>query len=393
MKQDHTNIAPRIIIKGFFQGNNLGDNAILESMLYSIRTKFPRAKIYVITCFPKVLEKKYDRFAIKCIRQRNLISVVKMLIKNDILIIGGGGLLPFDNPIKLLKFFYIAIFAKLFLKKVIIYSIGIDPIRYSFSRVILKIILGLCADIISVRDEESRYQLKNCNIKKSIFIYSDPVFILPNTQISLKKQTDKIIPYPYIAVSIAKPWDITKEPDKEIRYKRFVAECSHMFKNILMEFPDLNLVFIPFLCPDDKEISQDIIALIDNISKTKVIDVYGDPQIARAIIKDASIVFGMRYHSVIFSILSQTPIVAISYGPKIESLMKKCGLIEFSFRFGTSKDQFYKEETDINFDAVYVKLKEAYINSVLIKNVLKRAANQLISNAKPIAEIIREIIL
>lgn len=73
--------------------------------------------------------------------------------------------------------------------------------------------------------------------------------------------------------------------------------------------------------------------------------------------------------------------------------MKKCGLIEFSFRFGVSKDQFYKEETDINFDAVYVRLKEAYINSVLIKNVLKRAANQLISNAKPIAEIIRELIL
>ena len=93
------------------------------------------------------------------------------------------------------------------------------------------------------------------------------------------------------------------------------------------------------------------------------------PQIAQAIIKQCDLVLGMRLHSLIMGVNADTPIVGISYDPKVTSLMKAGGLEKYCCT------KFPPEATD-----VATKLELAWKNRIQISTKMSHF-QELSSNA------------
>jgi len=54
-----------------------------------------------------------------------------------------------------------------------------------------------------------------------------------------------------------------------------------------------------------------------------------DPAEIAGVISKATFTLGMRYHSIIFSLISSIPFIAISYAPKVKDLAEELGMGEY----------------------------------------------------------------
>lgn len=92
----------KILLWGWFGFENLGDDLLLNTMLenlspYSGTITVPMRSQYDI---------KYQN--VKQI-ERNYAALLREIPHNDMLIIGPGGLFPFDNPSKVAIYFFTAL--------------------------------------------------------------------------------------------------------------------------------------------------------------------------------------------------------------------------------------------------------------------------------------------
>jgi len=385
----------KIVIEGYFGANNIGDDAILETMLDSIRLEFLHPEIVVLASNPELIVDRYKVKAVSSNLKRSFLLIFKELLKADVFVLGGGGLFPNDSPRKIFGSLLILCIAKfLGVKKIVLCSIGVDPIRYKFSKILLKYSLNFAASVISVRDEESAFVLKNAGVNKRIYIYPDPAFLLSKDEVSAAHILSSVginFDTSYMAVAIAKPWDLKKEPNCEDRYTRFLQGCSKCINDFMEKHPDLHVVLIPFSYPSDLEIAQEILKNLNNKNYAHILNLENKPKVVKSIISHSLIVLGMRYHSVIFSLSTFTPIATISYGPKTDSLLKRCNIFLFSERLGIRKTEFFKEEKDLDFESLCNKLEEVYKKRKFIKSQLEKCFYSIRNEVKPIGKLLKEI--
>lgn len=119
----------RILLWGWFGFENLGDDLLLNTMLenlspYSGTITVPMRSQYDI---------KHQN--VKQI-ERNYTALFREIPHNDMLIIGPGGLFPFDNPRKVAIYFFTALLWKVFGRKVAFFGVGISERMGSFSKAI-----------------------------------------------------------------------------------------------------------------------------------------------------------------------------------------------------------------------------------------------------------------
>ncbi len=119
----------KILLWGWFGFENLGDDLLLNTMLenlspYSGTITVPMRSQYDI---------KYQN--VKQI-ERNYAALFREIPHNDMLIIGPGGLFPFDNPSKVAIYFFTALLWKVFGRKVAFFGVGISERMGSFSKAI-----------------------------------------------------------------------------------------------------------------------------------------------------------------------------------------------------------------------------------------------------------------
>lgn len=108
----------RVMIWGWFGFENLGDDLLLRTMLSFLDKKenaitVPMKKTYKQTININQIYRNY----------KNLVFGV---FSNDILIIGPGGLFPFDNKLKVALYLIITMIWKLMNRKVVYFGIGIS---------------------------------------------------------------------------------------------------------------------------------------------------------------------------------------------------------------------------------------------------------------------------
>ncbi|MEA3421373.1 MAG: polysaccharide pyruvyl transferase family protein [Acidobacteriota bacterium] len=189
-------------------------------------------------------------------------AIIREMANADIFILGGGGLFPNDMPVKIFRSLLFLLIAKMLrTKKIIIYSVGIDPIRYRLSRSLMRIFFNNFVDEISARDAESAEELRKSGIE-NINIYADSAFLLPTDDDRAQELLNSIgisSKDIYVSVALAKPWNIEKEKNQIARYEDFLEGCAWIFNEFMEEHRDVYLLFIPFFCPGDKEIAEIVI--------------------------------------------------------------------------------------------------------------------------------------
>ncbi len=353
-------IIAKIMISGYYGFNNTGDEAILKSMVNAFKEKIARVKITVLSHSPLQTSQTYQ---VKSINRLHLINIICCLRDSNLFISGGGGLLQ-DSTGKgwsILYYLGLILVAKIVKIPVMIYAQGIGPVNNQVNKKLMKWILNK-VELITVRDNSSKELLENLGVvKSSIYVNSDPVFLLKRRSINYI-----IDSYPYIQelinsanrplIGVSVRENRSNGPD----LKRIFAQAA----DYLIENYKVKIIFLPFKFDEDVHISEEILSLMKN--QADVLKIKLEPEELLSLLSRLSLMVGVRLHSIIFSSMANIPFIAFNYDPKVKYFVEDLGLSELLLEINE----------DISLKNFQEKIEYIRENNDKIKeNLLKKVNN------------------
>ncbi|MBA7553685.1 hypothetical protein ES705_46281 [subsurface metagenome] len=359
MKKPKTMV--KIMISGYYGFNNTGDEAILTSMVRAFKKKIPQIKIVVLSHSPLQTSQAYQ---IKTINRLHLIDIMRCLRDTNLFISGGGGVLQ-DSTGKgwsILYYLGLILVAKIVKVPVMIYAQGIGPVNKQINKKLIKWILNK-VDLITVRDNSSKELLENLGVvKPSIYVNSDPVFLLK------KRNINHIIDnYPYIQ-KLINPDDRPLIGVSVREYKSNGSDSKRIFAqaaDYLIKNYQAKIIFLPFKFDEDVHISEEILSLMKN--KAEVLKIKLEPEELLSVLSRLSLVVGVRLHSIIFSSMANIPFIAFNYDPKVRYFVEDLGLSELLLEI----------DEDISLKNIQEKIEYVRENNDKIKDILREKVNNL----------------
>ncbi len=298
-----------LLIAGYHGYGNCGDEATLMAMTTNIKEMAPDVNITAISHIPELTKAEYN---INSVQRFNAIEVMKAIFKSDIILSGGGTLIQNGTSTRsLLYYLSIIKFAKLFRKRVMLYSNGIGPVLGKTNRRLVKLVVNN-VDLITLREEFSARDLADIGVKKpKIHITADAAFTLKSiSKENARKilQEEKIpLEKEMIGVSV-REWNKAKDGLKYI--KEITKVCDNMARE------GKTIVFIPMEHPKDAEVSKKIMSSMEE--KSYILSKNYKPDEILGIIGEMNLILGMRLHILLFSALKKIPMIGLVYDPKIE---------------------------------------------------------------------------
>lgn len=294
----------RVLISGYYGFHNIGDEAILKSIITALRQEKPDIKITVLS---NDIEHTKNTYNVDAINRWNVAKIYLELLKSDGLISGGGSLLQdvtSSRPIT----YYTAIMkiAKLARKPVFIYAQGVGPISEDKNKKAVKKILNR-VNYITLRDKESLDLVKSIGVTKEIEIVPDPVmgFSIDGFESNI---CDKYNGLKYITVSVR---------DWEKATTNFLEKIAKSCDEIVAS--GTSVVFIPMHGEHDYKTSKKVVNMMTE--KADIFDYNASIEEKILCIKNSELMIGMRLHALIFAATVNTPMIGISYDPKIDSFL------------------------------------------------------------------------
>lgn len=365
----------KISIYGWFGENNLGDELLLDSMIHLIKENVKNYEINVIASKPKEVKKNHKD--INCISgtiHLGFKSIIKNILNNpfktiyniflsDILIVAGGGAISDWNPDSTKDmFFLINIFNKL-KKKIYLLGIGAGPINKKESYERFKKILEK-ANYITVRDEYSFKELKKIGLQ-NIEITNDLVFNYPMKKNIPHKKVKKI-------GLVLAPVCMN---EKDI-FLKFIDETKKIINSLKQEY---EVSIVPF------QINYDFV-LIDYLKNIDGIKIYRENKNywdIIDIINEQDLIIGMRFHSIVLSLMMNKYIIPIIYHPKNYELINEFKLEQYISSIGDGKNW---ENTNIDADKILKYIKEIQndkkyfdeINTIINNKIKKTKENDIL---------------
>ncbi|MEA2022350.1 MAG: polysaccharide pyruvyl transferase CsaB [Candidatus Caldatribacteriota bacterium] len=351
----------KIMISGYYGFSNTGDEAILKSMVGAFKEKIPQIKITVLSHNPLQTSQTYQ---VKAINRLHLIDIMRCSRDTNLFISGGGGLLQ-DSTGKgwsILYYLGLILAAKIVKVPVMIYAQGIGPVNKKINKKLIKWILNK-VNLIAVRDEPSKELLENLGVvKPSIYVNSDPVFLLKKKNINNIIDSHPFIQelinsdnYPLIGISVRE-------------YKSNGSDSKRIFAqaaDYLIENYQAKIIFLPFKFDEDVHISEEILSLMKN--KAEVLKIKLEPEELLSVLSRLSLVVGVRLHSIIFSSMANIPFIAFNYDPKVKYFVEDLGLSEL----------LLEVDKDISLKNIQKRIKYIRENNDKIKDILLEKVNNL----------------
>jgi len=295
----------KILISGYYGFHNIGDEAILKSIIEALRNENPNIDIVVLS---NDVEYTKNTYKVNAINRWKLNDIYKELLKCDGLISGGGSLFQdVTSSRSILYYTGIIWLAKLAKKPIFIYAQGIGPIEKKNNRKIVGRFFNK-VDYITLRDKESKLLLNSIGVRKNIDIVPDPVmgFNIENYEFKLPEYYTN---NDYITVSI-RDW---KKNNSEFQ-KNIALTCDKIIES------GINVVFVPMHDQYDETISKQIASLMRYNSTVLSKELTIEERMVY--IKGSKLMIGMRLHALIFAAIVGTPMIGISYDPKIDSYLE-----------------------------------------------------------------------
>ncbi len=302
------------IIAGYYGFENIGDDAILKSIIKDLRLIKPDIKLIVLSKTPS---KTSEIYGVDSLKRKNLMHILISMRHSRILIHGGGTLIQDNTSTRSLMYYLGTLWlSKRMGMKVMIYANGIGPIKRGLNRIVSRLVINK-VDIITLREDSSKQELINLFIfKPKVIVTADPAMVVDSVNPS---EIDEIfikenigLEGPFVGFSI-RNWFNYKD------YENIVAKIA----DYVIEKYNAKPVFIPLQYPFDLEASNRIIAKMKGtayVIKNKY-GVTSEDYIA-GIINKTEMLIGMRLHALIFAASLGVPIIGIVYDSKIESFLK-----------------------------------------------------------------------
>jgi polysaccharide pyruvyl transferase CsaB len=308
--------SPRLLVSGYYGFGNTGDEAILAGLVEGFRRLAPGATLTVLSGSPAATEAEHGVRA----APRGPLSVWRELRRCDLLISGGGGLLQdvtsWRSPLYYLGVMRMAAAARV---PVVCLGYGLGPLRRAPLRWAARRCLSR-ARAVAVRDQLSADFLRDLKAAREPELTADLAFLLSMPrpdEISLAWQRALLERDDRATLGIAvrtSPWageaDLADALGRAIRHS-----CDDL---------GLRPVLVPMQRPRDVRFAEKVASAV-----ASPVDIVRSPLTARetlALVGGFDLVVAMRLHACIFAALSGVPLVAVSYDPKIDGLMRELGM-------------------------------------------------------------------
>ena len=317
---------PKIVISGYYGFDNCGDEAVLLAIIRCLRELWPTIRITVLSGNP---EKTRETFGVNAVSRWNPIIIAFHLLTCRLLISGGGSLLQDVTSAKS-PLYYLGVIriALLLRKKVMIYSQGVGPLNIAKNRIKVAKTLRRCHSI-TLRDDQSAWLLRELGVNRNIQVSCDPVMALDR-----EDADNEGIKEEFLELGIFDSLDMDLNP-LLLAAVRCWEDDSHIAS--VAEFLDTQLeegwdiLLVPMHYPSDVEA---IFKITSRMSKQPYfIDKCLTAREFLALAAVADMVFSMRLHGLICAMAVGTPVLGLSYDPKVEAFMEQAGLERYCLSF------------------------------------------------------------
>lgn len=295
-----------IVLSGYYGFDNVGDEAILFSIIRALRHLDNNIDITVLSNNPQETRKTYG---VQAVNRWNFREVRAAIKHADGLISGGGSLLQDQTGLKSIPYYAGIMQLAVWLKKpVFVYAQGMGPIQRVISKWIVRHVLNK-VNQITVRDEGSKRLLEEIGVKdkENIHVVPDPVLGLDAVSFMSDRQFEK---NSYITVSV-RDWE------SDINFKSHIAQCLDELVRMGEQ-----VVFVPMHNQRDYRTSREVAGMMKEKSHIAPFNDSIEGKIAT--ISRSKMLLGMRLHSLIFAAVGNIPFVALSYDPKIDAFASIC---------------------------------------------------------------------
>lgn len=348
------------VISGYYGFMNAGDDSVLKTMVEDLRREMPDIRITVLSKDPESTEKLCG---VRAVNRFNFLKIYFLLKKTKLLISGGGSLIQDVTSDKsLLYYLGIISMAKRCGAKVMLYANGIGPVENEKNYRRVRMVLNQ-ADVITLRDEDSADRLKNLGVTEpKISVTADPAFGMePESPERINEILEKIgisDEMHYVAIAV-RPWKNT-DPD-------FEKSLGYIADSLKRNY-QLETVFIPMQYNKDAEICRNIMEKMEG--RAVMPDEFVTPREILGIIKRSDLLIGMRLHTLIYAAKAGTPVVGLTYDPKVESLMRYMG------------QKYSVSVENMNPVTILRYIEEILLQHSYISTELKRLGNEAMEKAR-----------
>lgn len=367
--------SPRnILISHVYSADNKGDAALLSVLIEELRTVFPNAELRVHTLddvrpgeqfegvpvgnslMHHVLRGQRSRLVKLCLAlvmmswtrlwamahtwlhirlplPRAWRQPMADYAAADVVVGVGGGYLrgrnSWSSTIELLLLTHPLHLASALGTPTVLSSMSVGPVAGRWQRRILTKGINR-VEAVFVREDVSQDLLASLDITVPFVRAIDSGFAFTsNRTIALRAMLDVDPGTPLVGITVRK-W---LPADEQATYERAVA----MAADHLIDAHGAAVVFVPQVTSirnndDDRIASRDVHALMVRQAQANVLTESEDHHYIKALCAELDLMLGTRFHSVIFSLTSLVPCVAIEYEHKTAGIMAELDLSEWVIR-------------------------------------------------------------
>jgi polysaccharide pyruvyl transferase CsaB len=305
----------RVGISGSYGGLNMGDEAILESIIAQLRSSLTVR----ITVFSRNPRDTLERYAVERavpVRDLTKSEAAQEIRDLDLFILGGGGIL-FDRE------------APIFLREVMIaHELGIPVMVYAVSagpltqRSVQNLVRDALnqASAVTVRERGAKKILEEAGVEKDIVVTADPALLLDPKPVDCSTLMHEHLSGKRVLVgmSVREPGPAAPDIDPEY-YHSLLANAA----DFIIDRFEASIVFVPMERETlDMQHSHAVIAKTLRPQYCSVLREEYTPGQLLDIMRHFDFAVGMRLHFLIFAALNGVPFLGLPYSSKVLNFLK-----------------------------------------------------------------------
>lgn len=393
MKSTH----PKITLLGNNSGRNLGDAAIMSSILESLSLRLPDAEFFVPSINPGWITKHYgSKYNVKAVDVMPWTGSVRLLgiptmnclRKSDVALICDG--IIFGKKLWNPAFNYLVTLAplvpisKVLGCKVVCYSCGIGPFPSDISKKMAKAVIG-GSDLVMMRERDSKALCTEIGVTNSIELTADAAFINPT---SSQERAREILAHlkldpqkPILAINATGYLDTWLPKDSRLSDSvRFIKEYGESVKRALEKAHDKFQILVLSTHPMDEGVCR---VLADAAGGSLITNSEYLSHDLQAVLRECGLLVGMRFHSTVLASAVETPVVGLVYMPKVRGFLRYLECPEYALELKDLTPEFLTEKISTAWNSrAELRAKQTPVIRSL-KSEAERAADLLVSKYYP----------
>jgi polysaccharide pyruvyl transferase CsaB len=329
-KTNSAKLPCKIVIAGYFGAGNLGDESILAAELDALKKNYSITVLSINPNISKALPSLNIERLPSLKNPAELKAFIKTISRNDALLLGGGGFIANKlQPLSLYYWLFLISCAKLLRKRVFLFSIGCGPFRSGISVALAKIVLNR-VNVILPRDQISANLIQEITGESNKIVQTADITFLLNAKIKNDPSLIDIVkknPRPFVLFAMCSRFHEPKiwhGKTYDVKFQQYVQAISDL-ADFVVETLGGTPIFFPFF-NNDLRFYAYVLQKMRFAKHVRFVPYTLDVDAVLSLFHNCDFVIGSRYHSIVFSILAEVPILPIVYHHKSYSLAKQVGL-------------------------------------------------------------------